>query len=198
MKKRSRCVRVFGSQPSKVCFDCTRDSSVSIRRGTKFGCSAKSRADSVSIVRTPGTRPTGDSGLAPSSTGRSRGTVPRRTAYLSVYADVIESDADELWIGGAVGAARRDRDGGWHYYQGEAWLPHDRVTSIAATPRRVLIGTARGLAVIERRRTTLAAKAAHFETVLRNVHTNRHGFVWEVNCQTPGDAATASESGYTR
>ncbi len=115
------------------------------------------------------------------------------------YARAMAEEPDgSLWIGGEVGAARRGKDGRWSYYQGQAWLPHDGVLAIACGgDGRVFLGTESGLAVIRRTRRTLEEKALHFEEVAEKHHWSRQGCLWQVSCRTPGDIATAGESGYT-
>ncbi|HVR75683.1 MAG TPA: hypothetical protein VMT52_15215 [Planctomycetota bacterium] len=134
-----------------------------------------------------------------SATGEWDGMRPETHGVPFPYARAVAGEPDrELWIGGEVGAARRDPRGRWTYYQGEAWLPHDGVLSIALGPGgRVLLGTESGLADITRTPMTLSRKAEHFERLAEERHTNRHGMVWRVHCTAAGDASTARESGYS-
>jgi hypothetical protein len=132
-------------------------------------------------------------------TGGWTGLRPETHGVPFPYARALaEEPGGSLWIGGAIGAARRDPQGRWTYYQGQAWLPHDGVLSIAcAGDRRVLLGTESGLAVISRTPMTLERKALHFEELAEKRHTNRHGVTWQVSCRTPGEITGAGESGYS-
>ncbi len=159
------------------------------------------KMDALSVSRAGGLWWGHDTGLStydPAS-GVFTGLRPDTHGVPFTYVRAMAEEPDgALWIGGEIGAARRASDGRWTYYQGPAWLPHDGVLAIACAPGgRVLLGTESGLSAIGRTKRTLAGKAEHFAEVAAKHHWSRQDCLWQVSCQTPGDIATAGESGST-
>ncbi len=72
----------------------------------------------------------------------------------------------ELWVGTTTGACRRTRDGDWHYFGANHWLPGDGVNAIAAGADTVYIATDAGLGTIRYEPYTLRKKADHYEQQL--------------------------------
>jgi hypothetical protein len=83
----------------------------------------------------------------------------------------------DLWMGTTTGACRRTREGDWHYFGADLWLPGDGVNAIAAGERVVYIATDAGLAIIRYEPYTLQKKADHFEQQLTARGHLRMGFV---------------------
>jgi len=99
-----------------------------------------------------------------------------------------------VWHGADQGLVRvdphapsRDRE---QYFAGKRYLPDDEVRQLAADPAAGMwVRTRTGVSHIELRPMTLAAKAALFETRVRQRH-DRHGLVSPSNLRTPGDVST--------
>ena len=82
----------------------------------------------------------------------------------------------KLWLGSTNGAFSLRPDGKFDYYNGERWLPGNRVTQIAAGPKNtVLILTTVGLAKLETKPMTLYDKAQFYDQQVRTRHI-RNGF----------------------
>ncbi len=107
------------------------------------------------------------------------------------YDDFTTMEAGEpgvVWFGTKKGAIRFDGNT-WEYRQGQRWLPDDNVRSIAvAANGDAWIATAKGLAVIERKPITLAAKARAFEEAIDKRHRRTpYEYVLEVSLKRAGD-----------
>jgi hypothetical protein len=110
------------------------------------------------------------------------------------YADFTSVAAGEngvVWFGTRIGAIRFD-GATWEYRQGPRWLPADEVRSIAAgATGDAWIATPAGISAIERRSTTLAAKARFFEAEIDKRHRRTpYGYVLEVHLERPGDLSS--------
>ncbi|MDR3675388.1 MAG: hypothetical protein P4N24_07850, partial [Acidobacteriota bacterium] len=108
------------------------------------------------------------------------------------YNDFTALSAGEngtVWLGTKLGAIRYDGNN-WEYRQGPRWLPHDNVRSIAVKGNGdAWFATSAGVGVIERRPTTLAAKARFFEDEIDKRHRRTpYGYINHVNLKHPGDA----------
>jgi hypothetical protein len=92
----------------------------------------------------------------------------------------------DLWAGTHEGAWRL-HNGDFRYFLGQRWLPDNHVKAIwTDATARVWIETATGTACIEERPTSLAEKAAHFESILRQRH-NRRGYIAQIDLKVAGD-----------
>jgi hypothetical protein len=97
---------------------------------------------------------------------------------------------DKLWFGSIDGAFTLRTDGKYDYYNGERWLPGNRVLQISKGPENsVLILTNAGLAKIEFKEMTLEQKALYFEEQVRLRHI-RNGFNATVRGMNRGDLST--------
>ncbi|MBV5313115.1 MAG: hypothetical protein JZU47_07445 [Prolixibacteraceae bacterium] len=82
----------------------------------------------------------------------------------------------KVWFGSDFGAFMLRPDGKFNYYNGERWLPGNKVIEIAEGPdASVLILTDKGLGQIFFKSMTLEEKALYFETQVRERHI-RNGF----------------------
>ncbi|TLV00514.1 hypothetical protein [Dyadobacter luticola] len=82
----------------------------------------------------------------------------------------------KIWFGSDEGAFALRQDGKFDYYNGERWLPGNKVTDIAEGPRKsVLVLTTKGLGQIIFKSMTLEDKAMLFEEQVRQRHI-RNGF----------------------
>ena len=99
-----------------------------------------------------------------------------------------------VWFGSARGAVRW-RDGAFAYRQGPRWLPGDRVHDVAiAADGTVWLATDGGLGRIEPRVTTLAEKAAFYETEIeRSIRRTGYGFIASAVLDRAGDPSTARQ-----
>ncbi|NLJ00466.1 MAG: hypothetical protein GX371_04855 [Bacteroidales bacterium] len=95
-----------------------------------------------------------------------------------------------VWFGSTNGAFMARDDGKYNYYQGERWLPGNRVIDIARGPdNSVLILTDNGLAQICFKEITLQDKALFFEEQVRLRHI-RNGFNSSLSGMEKGDLST--------
>lgn len=83
----------------------------------------------------------------------------------------------DLWIGTTDGAIRYTREGEFHYFGADRWLPNPRVNAIAANERTAYIATDGGLGIIDYVPYTLAKKADYYEQHIDNWGVKRMGFV---------------------
>ena len=83
----------------------------------------------------------------------------------------------DLWAGTTTGACRRTREGDWHYFGADRWLPGDGVNAIATGDRVAYIATDAGLGIIRYEPYTLRKKADNFEQQLTARGHLRMGFV---------------------
>jgi ligand-binding sensor domain-containing protein len=86
-------------------------------------------------------------------------------------------------------------DGSWSYFYGLRWLPGQSVTSLSPTAdgSGVWIATDDGLAWLASQQTTLAQKAAYYETILIERH-NRLGLATSASLTRFGDVSSAQPS----
>ena len=98
-----------------------------------------------------------------------------------------------VWFATRLGAIRWEA-GNFHYRQGPRWLPSDDVRQIAVTPDGdAYLATAGGIGRIERRRMSLAEKAAFYEgEIERHIKRTPYGFVAEAALPKPGDKTSAT------
>ena len=81
-----------------------------------------------------------------------------------------------LWFGSEKGAFMLREDGGFNYYNGERWLPGDKVVHISQRNKdEVLVLTDKGLGKLVFMSHSLAEKAAYYDHQVRERHI-RHGF----------------------
>lgn len=83
----------------------------------------------------------------------------------------------ELWIGTTWGAIRYLKDGSFHYFAGERWLPNDYVNDISVFDKTVYIATDGGLGILEYEPFTLQKKAALYERRIEEWGHKRLGFI---------------------
>lgn len=98
----------------------------------------------------------------------------------------------DMWVATARGAMRVHADG-IEYRQGRRWLPDDRLAAVDVTPDgQAWFASAAGVGAIERRATTLSAKAiAYEEAIARHHRRTPFGYVVEAGLTRPGDPSTA-------
>jgi hypothetical protein len=91
-----------------------------------------------------------------------------------------------VWAGTSEGVWRL-RDGLFRYFWGKRWLCDNDVQAIwTDASGRAWIETRTGVACIEERPTTLAAKAAHYDQIVQERH-NRRGYIAAIDLRMPGD-----------
>lgn len=96
----------------------------------------------------------------------------------------------DIWFGSPEGAFMLRNDGKFNYYNGERWLPGNKVSSIAPGPDgSVLVLTDKGLGQICFKKMTLADKAAYFQKQVRQRHI-RNGFNSSLDGMKNGDLST--------
>ncbi|MCX7778585.1 MAG: transcriptional regulator, partial [Armatimonadetes bacterium] len=90
------------------------------------------------------------------------------------------------WFGSNFGAICY-KEGEWHYFASQRWLPSDNVRDIALCDSGVaFIATESGIAKIWQRKMTLAEKAEIFERQVNERH-KRFGYVTVRWLERPGD-----------
>ena len=93
------------------------------------------------------------------------------------------------WMGTRKGAIKKDK--GWHYYQGQRWLPDDQVNDILIIDSlTVWIATPKGIVQIRQQEMTLAQKADSIEKVIALRH-NRRGLINQSMLKLPGDLTSS-------
>ncbi len=108
------------------------------------------------------------------------------------FTAVTVGPTEEIWFGTKLGLIRFDlRD--WDYRQGPLWLPNDEVHQISIDREGLAwVATAGGVAVIERKKMSLAQKAAFYEEeISRFIKRTPFGYVAEAPLRKPGDKTTA-------
>ncbi len=85
-----------------------------------------------------------------------------------------------IWFGTAKGLFHHVGND-WEYRQGQRWLPHDEVLSVAVNSRGdVAVGTAAGVGLIQIREITFAEKARLYEEAIDKYHRRTEfGYVLE-------------------
>jgi hypothetical protein len=92
-----------------------------------------------------------------------------------------------LWVGTAVGVARYDGQQ-WSLRHSKRWLLSDDVRDVAFdADETAWVATAAGVSAIRRGKTTLAAKADHYQGVCLKRHVREPGLVEKCGLKTPGD-----------
>jgi len=116
---------------------------------------------------------------------------PLQTNLPATHITALLPTRNGLWAGTTKGAFFQARDGTNSYYASRRWLADDHVIDIQQGPGSdVFVLTRTGLNRIQYRPMTLAQKAAHFDTKIRQRHI-RYGFCSELRLATPGDPTTA-------
>jgi len=88
----------------------------------------------------------------------------------------VEEINGKIWFGSTFGAFMLREDGKFNYYNGERWLPGDKVIQVTEGPENsVLVLTNKGLGQICFKNMTLEDKAMYFEKQVRQRHI-RNGF----------------------
>lgn len=99
-----------------------------------------------------------------------------RTKLPSPEITSVKEIDGKVWFGSDLGAFMLRSDGKFNYYNGERWLPGDKVFDIAQGPdKSVLILTDKGLGQICFKNMTLEEKAMFYEKQVRQRHI-RNGF----------------------
>ena len=94
------------------------------------------------------------------------------------------------WFGSTFGAFMLRNDGKFNYYNGERWLPGDRVVQVSEGPENsVLVLTDKGLGQICFKKMTLEDKATYFEKQVRDRHI-RNGFNSSLEGMKHGNLST--------
>jgi hypothetical protein len=106
---------------------------------------------------------------------------------------VAASPKGEVWFGTRLGAICFDGTE-WAYRQGPRWLPNDHIQQIAAdSDGTVWIGTAGGVVAIEKKVSSLAKKAEHYEAEIEKyIKRTPCGFVAEASLRKPADRSSAA------
>ncbi len=104
-------------------------------------------------------------------------------------AKVIRPSKNELWFGTDKGAIKKDS--GWHYFNGQRWMPDEKVNDILPVDARtVWIATRNGISQIQQVEMTMEQKADTFERIIELRH-NRLGLVNHSFLKIPGDLTTS-------
>ncbi|MCF2445512.1 hypothetical protein L0657_16230 [Dyadobacter sp. CY345] len=102
----------------------------------------------------------------------------------------IQAIGEKLWFGSNEGAFTLRDSGKFDYYNGERWLPGNKVIHISAGPgNSVLVLTTAGLGQISFKEMTLQEKAVYFDEQVRSRHI-RNGFNAALDNMKHGDLAT--------
>lgn len=102
----------------------------------------------------------------------------------------VEEINGMVWFGSTFGAFMLREDGKYNYYNGERWLPGDKVIQVTEGPENsVLVLTSKGLGQICFRDMTLEDKAMYFEKQVRQRHI-RNGFNASLEGMKHGDLST--------
>lgn len=102
----------------------------------------------------------------------------------------IKAIGGKLWFGSNEGAFALRDSGKFDYYNGERWLPGNKVIHISAGPgNSVLVLTTAGLGQISFKEMTLQEKAVYFEEQVRLRHI-RNGFNAALDNMERGNLAT--------
>jgi hypothetical protein len=110
------------------------------------------------------------------------------------FTTIAAGPAGTVWFGTHKGAIRFDGST-WNYRQGLRWLPDDDVRAIAVSSGGdAWFATAHGMGRIERRETSLAEKAAFFETMIDKYHRRTpYGYIGSVALSRPGDLSESRQ-----
>ncbi|MCB9769861.1 MAG: hypothetical protein H6752_16810 [Candidatus Omnitrophica bacterium] len=83
----------------------------------------------------------------------------------------------DVWIGTSYGAIRWTKEGDFHYFAGDRWLPDNQVHAIACSTDTAYIATDRGLGIVHYEPYTLQKKADYYDRHLEEWGQKRLGFV---------------------
>ena len=102
----------------------------------------------------------------------------------------VEEVNNKIWFGSNEGAFSLRTDGKFDYYNGERWLPGNKVLHISEGPKNsVLVLTTAGLGQIAFKEMTLEEKALYFEEQVRSRHI-RNGFNASISDMRHGNLST--------
>ncbi len=119
---------------------------------------------------------------------KQKGEIHKKLPVTNITA--VETVAKKVWFGSNDGAFALRPDGKFDYYNGERWLPGNRVTSISEGPgKSVLILTNAGVSQIVFKAMTLEEKALYYEEQVRSRHI-RNGFNATLTGMTKGNLST--------
>jgi hypothetical protein len=111
----------------------------------------------------------------------------------STYITAVKEIKGKIWFGSDEGAFTLRTDGKFDYYNGERWLPGNKVIHLAEGPENsVLVLTTAGLGQISHKDMTLHDKAMYYEEQVRSRHI-RNGF----NASWDGIEEGNLSTGYT-
>ena len=106
------------------------------------------------------------------------------------HVTAVENVGGKIWFGSNEGAFALRADGKFDYYNGERWLPGNKVLKISEGPdKSVLVLTSAGLGQISFKFMTLEEKALYFEKQVRARHI-RDGFNASVEDMKHGNLST--------
>jgi hypothetical protein len=121
-------------------------------------------------------------------TTKKQSAIQQRLPWTDVTS--VKVIGDKTWFGTSNGAFAKRSDGKFDYYNGERWLPSNKIKHISEGPEgSVLILTDGGLGQICFKKMTLADKADLFEKQVRSRHI-RNGFNASLNGMEKGNIST--------
>lgn len=116
------------------------------------------------------------------------GSVIRRVPCTEITA--VEEVNGQIWFGSPEGAFQLRQDGKYNFYNGERWLPSNRVVDFAKGENNsVLILTDKGMTELVYKNWTLAEKAEYYEKQVRLRHI-RNGFNSSFDSMEKGNIAS--------
>jgi len=119
---------------------------------------------------------------------KQKGAVHKKLPSTNITA--VEEVNGKVWFGSSEGAFSLRTDGKFDYYNGERWLPGNKVMQIAkGSANSVLVLTTAGLGQIAFKQMTLQEKALFFEEQVRARHI-RNGFNATVRGMDHGKLST--------
>ncbi|WP_221390062.1 hypothetical protein [Dyadobacter sp. NIV53] len=122
------------------------------------------------------------------SSKKQTGEIQKKLPVTSITA--VEEINNKTWFGSNEGAFSLRSDGKFDYYNGERWLPGNRVLHISEGPKNsVLLLTSAGLGQIAFKEMTLEEKAMYYEEQVRSRHI-RNGFNASVRGMDHGKLST--------
>jgi len=122
------------------------------------------------------------------ATKKQTGEINKKLPVTNITA--IKEVNGKIWFGSNEGAFAMRDSGKYDYYNGERWLPGNKVIHISAGPgRSVLVLTTAGLGQIAFKEMTLEEKAVYFEEQVRLRHI-RNGFNAALDNMERGNLAT--------
>lgn len=119
---------------------------------------------------------------------KKQGLMQQKLPWTEITA--VKVIGDKVWFGTQNGAFAKRADGKFDYYNGERWLPSNKVIDISAGPENsILILTDAGLGQICFKKMTLAQKAELFDKQVRSRHI-RNGFNASLEQMEKGNVST--------